>query len=483
MSVDAADKAGDSAPAGRLSAASGRMRAIQYRVRMAQFLANPQIVLSILVAATLLLVASFTIILAMSVFVAHHTYVLPRLYSVGIVLAYVILIAVLVRHGKTRAAAWMLLGFYTLLGSVILLIWGINVPSGVLILGFVIVLAGILLGSRWTLPVTAAVIAILTAIELVHALNVINPDTTSLARMATFLDVGDYGTLFVIFAVVSWLSGRQKEQSLEKAVRAEADLQEEKRLLAIRLEERTQSLRQSQLEEMRQLYRFAELGQLGTVVLHDLANNLTTLTLDIDDIEQQSRSSEALNRARSSIGYLDTMVAQARCQLRQNDRPVAFDAVELIYDTITGLRPKAERSKVIVRLEADIPDGTFIALGDPVRLAQVVTILVSNAIDAYEGIVSPRQRRAEVLVALTVVDHMLAIAISDFGKGIGMAQRKRIFEPFHSTKPNGMGIGLYIANEIIEGHFKGSIELDPSRELTRFTVQLHEHVVKAHETQ
>ena len=71
---------------------------------------------------------------------------------------------------------------------------------------------------------------------------------------------------------------------------AEDELRIEKSLLAVRLEKRTQKLQAAQLKEMQQLYRFAELGQLSTALLHDLANHLTVLTIDIEDIHKKQHS-------------------------------------------------------------------------------------------------------------------------------------------------------------------------------------------------
>lgn len=441
------------------------------RLRDAPVLSGSPLVLMIVAFGTLFFVGIFTLILTVSLVLYGNGYVLPRLIAALAILLYVAATVRLIRRGRPRTATTMLLAFYATLGTVILLLWGINVPAGVLILCFVILLSGILLGAQVILPVTMAMTGLLVAVQIANQTGAVHPDTASLALPSTYLDVGDYGAIFIIFGIVSWLAGRRTEQSLARALRAEADLQAEKDLLATRLEERERTLRDAQLEEMRQLYRFAELGQLGTVVLHDLANNLTALTLDIDDIEKQHRRSAAVNRARESIGYLDGMVAAARRQLQYSDRPEVFDVLVSVRETVDTLRAKATRAQVGVTIRCDT-DRPFLVSGDPLRLTQVVTILVTNAVEAYAGTavdgptvdVRLRRRRSS-----------LEIAVTDHGPGFSIQGRAQLFQPFRSTKPNGMGIGLFISREIVERHFKGTIVLDASRRSTRFVVRIPEY--------
>jgi len=87
--------------------------------------------------------------------------------------------------------------------------------------------------------------------------------------------------------------------------------------------------------------------------------------------------------------------------------------------------------------------------GDRVQLQQVVLNLVVNAMDAMSA-VPPAERRVTVETARQV--EFAEISVRDTGPGIQAEDLKKIFEPFYSTKEQGMGMGLSIARTIINAH-------------------------------
>ena len=90
-------------------------------------------------------------------------------------------------------------------------------------------------------------------------------------------------------------------------------------------------------------------------------------------------------------------------------------------------------------------------MGDKERLGQVLTNLIANAIKY-----SPRQER--IIVHLTHTPETLIVSVQDFGIGISKAHQKKVFERFYRVDSDkdrtypGLGIGLYIAYQIIERH-------------------------------
>jgi C4-dicarboxylate-specific signal transduction histidine kinase len=88
-----------------------------------------------------------------------------------------------------------------------------------------------------------------------------------------------------------------------------------------------------------------------------------------------------------------------------------------------------------------------------VQLQQVLLNLLINAMNAMNDS-APDDRRITVLVQ--AVDTQVEVAVSDSGHGIPADKLSDVFEPFFSTKPNGLGMGLAISRSIIEAH-RGSI--------------------------
>ncbi len=222
---------------------------------------------------------------------------------------------------------------------------------------------------------------------------------------------------------------------------------------------------------MRQLYRFAELGQLSTVVMHELANHLTVLTLDIDDIGQRHKRSTAITHAKESIHYLDTMVEQVRHQLQESYQSEEFDILTTIQEAVSSLRSKALHAGVVIEVRNVAKDKTIIARGDPLRMSQIITIVTTNAIESYTTINKPPSN-PEVEIAIATDRSTIFLEISDHGIGISDVTRSHLFEPFKTTKKNGMGIGLFVVKEMVETHFKGSIMLDPSNDQTTFIIKI-----------
>lgn len=436
-----------------------------------ELLEAPRSLIKIVFCGTALVIISLFLLLCVSYFLLGNGYILPRILLVLPAIIYLSIIAYLIGKNRYTAAAWMLISLYFILATIIVWSWSINTQIGLLTLGFVIILTGTLLGARFIMPVTIAVIVLLCYAQIAQSLAIIDPDITALAYPATLGDAIAYGTVFGIFALVTWLSRRQMEQALQRALGAEVALENEKKMLAIKLDERTRHLREVQLEEMQQLYRFAELGQLSTVVLHELANHLTILTLDIDDIEQRHSRSKAVINAKESIHHLDTMVDQVRHQLQESSEPEEFNVADILDDTIKTLNTKAAKNQVVLTLRQNGNRSEYRVIGDPLRLSHIVTILVTNAIEAYVSMKKPAARPV-VMIELTVKNAMIGISIIDTGVGISPATRKKLFEPFTSTKENGMGIGLFIAKKMIETHFKGTISLRPSSKRTHFVIHI-----------
>lgn len=438
---------------------------------------DPYLVLRLLLAGSMIFLLLILALLLISFILLGNSYVGVRVVLVLAALLYVAAARLLLKK-RPRFTAYMLLGLYGFTATLAVTLWGITVPFGLLIFGFLIVLAGVTLGSSYALVAGIGVIAILAFSQMAVELDLITPDRSPVMLAPNFGDVAGFGTAFLILALIAWLSGRQMEQSLAKAREAEAALLSEKQNLARKLEERTQKLRAAQLQEMQQLYRFAELGQLSTALLHDLANHLTVLTLDIEDM-QKERHSQAIKRAKKSMLYLDKMVDQVRTQIQGTSYAKRFSLSETINHSVQQLAHKARMAQVAVELDtASTKSEALECYGDPVRLQQIVTILLANAIDAYKHSKANNANK-RVLISIKELGKNIQIRVQDWGSGIPVEERSKLFKPFYSTKNEGMGIGLFIAKQMAETHFKGTLLLSKKSDCTEFVVEIPK--LKRHE--
>lgn len=394
---------------------------------------------------------------------------LPRVSITVSALIYLFVGELLIQKNKFRTTAWMLLSLYGIIAMIVLLYWGVNTPVGILSISFTVLLAGTLLGTKNIFAVTCGAIVVLCCVDLIHSSNIITPNAKSSANTSHFMDVFAYATIISIFGLISWLSGKQTEHSIRRALRAENKIILEKKNLVQKLEEQSTALRQLQLQEMASLYKFAEIGQSTTAILHELSNRLSVVSLDIHDLELRHRQSKAIKHTKESIENINHLVHETRKHLRENRDVIRFNAIPVIERVIKELQPKFNSKNV--RLQKIIPKRTSFRLkGDPLNLSHVITILLNNAFDACIS-----QKYAEVKITITQSTTELTIKIEDNGAGILPSDINNLFQPHKSTKPNGLGIGLYIAKNIITTQFHGKIFATPLTEGMRFTVVVPRH--------
>jgi signal transduction histidine kinase len=286
--------------------------------------------------------------------------------------------------------------------------------------------------------------------------------------------LSDLTTFYFVFAIVgvsSWLFNRQTDRSLHRALRAESALQREKATLETKVIARTQELEKAQAEKIRQLHRFAELGQFSTSLLHDLSNHITTLSVDIEGMGEQNKNyhSQLQLRIQRRIAYIDAMVQWAHDHINGKVQTRLFDATHEVQAVVKLLQYNARNAHVQLHgMPKDTPK--LMLHGDPNRFQQLITNLISNAIDAYHD--APSTKHDVFITGAQNDDDSITITVHDTGAGIPEDIQKHIFDAFYTTKQNGMGIGLFIVKQIVEEYFDGTIELSSQKGETIFTVRL-----------
>ena len=132
-----------------------------------------------------------------------------------------------------------------------------------------------------------------------------------------------------------------------------------------------------------------------------------------------------------------------------------FSAVPVIADTILLLNHALRKANCDISFEHT--PGLIEVYGSPGRLAQVVTNLVTNAIDA-----SRPAGGGPIRLTLSAGENEVQFTVSDEGTGIPADVVKRIFDPMFTTKPfgEGTGLGLSIVHNIVSSDFNGTIEVD-----------------------
>lgn len=429
---------------------------------------NRELVLNYILVGLIVLVASeFITSFFGFVFLKQH-YVLFRLLSIMAVLGLFSGLYWFSRQrNQQRIVSFIVLGILFLLTAAVVFEWGTVTPTGTLLFGLVIVMAGILLGARFALYTALLSVVLLVLFEYLKVQHVVTPNLTWMQRPSSLSDIMGFAVIYAIIALISWLYNQQMERSLERARRSEAALNRQNEQLEVTVKKRTEQLEIAQLEKLQQVYRFAELGRISSALFHDLANHLTTVSLDIEGLGS-SQKTELMSRVQNDIGYIDDVVQRVRLQLRGQGSVERFNLVTEVNKVVKILNYKMVQSRIDFTLHK--PSKPVYFKSDVIPFRQIISNLLSNAIDAS---IHKNAKQRKIVVTITDQANQITIAIADWGVGIKPQDQTKIFEPFYSSKSDGTGIGLFIVKQIVEDDLGGTISVTSQPKTgTIFTVTL-----------
>jgi len=210
------------------------------------------------------------------------------------------------------------------------------------------------------------------------------------------------------------------------------------------------------MRELARVNRYSTAGELTASIAHEinqplgsiLANAETAQAIlsspgpDIDElnsivddiIHDNRRASEVIRRMRS---LLKKTPFEAK----------RFDFNEVVGDAVDFLSAFAVGRKVDLE-KATTPDALPI-IGDRIQLQQV---LINLMVNAFEALADARSVDRRISIRTLRVENLAELSISDNGPGIPEDRLKEVFEPFVTSKAEGMGMGLSIARTIVEAH-------------------------------
>jgi signal transduction histidine kinase len=226
--------------------------------------------------------------------------------------------------------------------------------------------------------------------------------------------------------------------------------------IALENTRRERRYREMQME-LAHVNRVETIGQLTASITHEVnqplaaaRNNLTAALNFLDRTPPDlAEVREALACAVKDNDRASTVVGRIRALMQK--APTRTDSVDLneaVHEVLELTHGEALKHGVSVRTQ--LADGLPLIQGDRVQLQQVVLNLILNAVQAM-GAVADRTR--EVLITTSQTEpNAVCLGVQDTGPGLSAETLPRLFEPFYTTKPGGMGMGLAICRSIIEAH-------------------------------
>ena len=213
----------------------------------------------------------------------------------------------------------------------------------------------------------------------------------------------------------------------------------------------------TQRTELAHLTRVSTVGQLTSALTHELNQPLGAILRNTDTAEiLLQKATPDLHELRAILADIrkdderaGRVIDRMRSLLKRRNlelRPLVL--TDVLTETLALAAPDAQRRRVVLTLKTT--DELPLVRGDRVHLQQVLLNLILNGMDAMAGIA--KAQRQLLIQATVAADGGAEVAVSDAGPGFPADNCDRLFEPFYTTKPDGMGMGLAISKTIMEAH-------------------------------
>ncbi len=202
---------------------------------------------------------------------------------------------------------------------------------------------------------------------------------------------------------------------------------------------------QVQRKELAHISRVSALGQLSSSLAHEINQPLGAILRNAEAAELFLKQTppdleevqEILKDIRNDEQRAVSVIERMRLLLKRRELQLEALAVNQLISEVAKLL-NAELQMHHASLRIDIANGLPDIYGDRVHLQQVVLNLLLNSLDALNG--KSQEQRQIVIRASQTMDGMVEFAVVDRGTGVAPEQLSHLFEPFYTTKKNGMGI-------------------------------------------
>ena len=253
-------------------------------------------------------------------------------------------------------------------------------------------------------------------------------------------------------------------------------LSQKNKLLDSQTQQVLADFKKSQAKELEKYHCLVEAGRLAGGIIHDFANPLTALVLNLEQIRFRDLSEiktaeweQKINEASLLCQRMTHLLKAASKQLSsQTETKELFSVNEEIDNVLNLLDCKARSYKVSLRsnLEKEI-----LLNNNALKFSRIICNLVSNAIEAVDS----QKKNSWVEIKARLINGRLIMSITDNGLGLPEDLKEKLFAPFFSTKKKkgNLGLGLAIVSDLVSKDFYGKIRVSSQiRKFTAFTIEL-----------
>jgi PAS domain S-box-containing protein len=218
-----------------------------------------------------------------------------------------------------------------------------------------------------------------------------------------------------------------------------------------------EELNNQQSERLQQTSRLITMGEMASSLAHELNQPLAAIAnynmgcvnrLQANDYRPEELLA-AMQKASAQAERAGKIIRRVRDFVKKSEPNRGAVQIAEVIEEIIGFA-ELEARKAGVRISVSVPPDLPAAYADKIMIEQVVLNLVKNGIEAMHD--TPRAERELAISARANGKDFIEVRITDRGHGVLVEETEKLFAPFYTTKPEGMGMGLNICRSIIEFH-------------------------------
>ena len=237
--------------------------------------------------------------------------------------------------------------------------------------------------------------------------------------------------------MLAWTDGRRVRMQVARDITERRKHEEDSRV---------------QQEKIQITSRLTTMGEMASSLAHELNQPLTAISnysmgavamVNAGQTDPQ-KLLPALEKAAAQAQRAGKIISRIREFVKRSEPRRQRVEIQTIVDNAISLA-EIDASKRGIDIEVQVPDGLPKVLADPILIEQVLLNLIKNGLEAMQ-----RNNEQPLTVAVSHEHNTMEVAVVDAGHGV--ADPQRLFEPFFSTKSEGLGMGLNICRTIIESH-------------------------------
>ena len=229
--------------------------------------------------------------------------------------------------------------------------------------------------------------------------------------------------------------------------------------------QKTESRLQELQSELVHISRLTAMGEMASTLAHELNQPLSAISnylkgsrrlLEASTDEQSSTLRDALDKAADQALRAGQIIRRLRDFVARGESEHRVENIAKLVEEASALALVGAKDQAI-RVRFGLDPSAELALADRIQIQQVLLNLMRNSVEAMQD--GPRR---ELLLSATPAENdMIRVAVADTGSGIAPDVMARLFQPFVTTKQQGMGVGLSICRTIVESH-GGQIWAEPN---------------------